>query len=136
MERIGQVTRVDGEWLEITFCRPSDCEKCHACMGGEKETVLRLRGEAQEGDLAQVSIPDSVIAKASALAYLLPLAGLFLGMILGDALYPSERSIGGLFGAIIGIGVPTLWLFLTDKQRQSDPRWSPQLVRIIPPNNQ
>ena len=50
MERIGEVTRVDGKWLEITFCRPSDCDKCHACMGGNQTTTLRLQGKAKVGD--------------------------------------------------------------------------------------
>ena len=36
MDRLGEVTKVDGKWLEITFCRPSDCDKCHACMGGSQ----------------------------------------------------------------------------------------------------
>ena len=41
MDRLGEVTKVDGKWLEITFCRPSDCDKCHACMGGNKTPTLR-----------------------------------------------------------------------------------------------
>ena len=72
MERLGEVTKVDGKWLEITFCRPSDCDKCHACMGGAKTTTLRLEGSAAVGDKALVSMPDSTITQASLLAYALP----------------------------------------------------------------
>lgn len=68
MERLGEVTKVDGKWLEITFCRPSDCEKCHACMGGDKMTTLRLEGTANVGDKALVELPDSTITQASLLA--------------------------------------------------------------------
>ena len=50
MERIGEVTAVRGEYLEITFCRPSDCEKCQACQGGQKVTKLHLKGKANRHD--------------------------------------------------------------------------------------
>lgn len=29
MERTGTITAVSGDTLEVTFCRPGDCEKCH-----------------------------------------------------------------------------------------------------------
>ncbi len=132
MDRLGQVTRVDGEWIEVTFCRPSDCEKCHACMGGPHETTIRLKGDAQVGNMAQVSMPDSMITKAGVLAYALPLAGLLVGMTAGNAIYPSEQSIGAIIGAVVGILIPAVWLFVTDKKRQQDPKWTPQLVRVIP----
>lgn len=135
MERLGQVTKVDGEWLEVTFCRPSDCEKCHACMGGPNETTLRLKGEGQMGDMALVAMPDSMVAKASALAYALPIAGLLIGMVLGDKLYPAENSIGAVIGAVAGILIPAAWLYVTDKKRQQDPKWTPQLLRVIHTEN-
>ena len=131
MERLGEVTRVDGEWLEITFCRPSDCDKCHACMGGAQETTIRLKGSAEVGDKALVSMPASTIMKASALAYALPLAGLLIGMLAGDALLPAENSLGAIIGAVVGIGIPSIWLILTDKKRRSDPKWTPQIISVI-----
>ena len=81
MERLGEVTKVDGKWLEITFCRPSDCDKCHACIGGSKTAVLRLEGKAHVGDKALVEMPDSVVTQASLLAYMPPLFGLLANHI-------------------------------------------------------
>jgi len=86
MERIGEVTRVDGKWIEVTFCRPPDCDKCHACLGGNQTTTLRLPGKANVGDKALVSMPDSTITQASLIAYGIPLAGLLIGMLAGDRL--------------------------------------------------
>ena len=40
MDRTGEVKAVRGEWLEIEFCRPADCEKCNACHGGQKVMSL------------------------------------------------------------------------------------------------
>ena len=131
MERLGEVTAVDGKWLEITFCRPSDCDKCHACMGGAKTTTLRLEGSAAVGDKALVSMPDSTITQASLLAYALPRAGLIGGMLIGDVLIPLKHSLGAVVGAVIGLGIPLVYLFVSDKKRRSNPKWNPQLVRII-----
>lgn len=131
MERLGEVTKVDGKWLEITFCRPSDCEKCHACMGGDKMTTLRLEGTANVGDKALVELPDSTITQASLLAYGLPLIGLIAGMLLGDKLIPLENSLDALIGALIGLALPLAWLLMSEKKRRTNPRWTPQIKRII-----
>ncbi len=131
MERLGEVTAVDGKWLEITFCRPSDCEKCHACMGGEKTMTLRLEGKAQVGDKALVSIPSSTITQGALLAYALPLAGMLIGMLAGDALLPLEGALGAITGAVVGLALPLLYLVISEKKRRNNPKWTPQLKRIL-----
>ena len=132
MERTGVVKAVDGQWLEIEFCRPADCEKCNACHGGDKVMSLRIKGKANVGDKAVVFLPPSAVTKASLIAYAIPAAGLLLGILLGDKLFPSSNSIGGAIGGVIGVAVPALVLWLTERRRRNDPRWTPQLVRVIP----
>lgn len=132
MERTGEVTAVQGQWLEITFCRPADCEKCHACHGGQKTTFLRIRGEAKVGDYAVVSMPENTIYRASLIAYALPLAGLVIGMMLGETILPDRNSLGGVIGGVIGLAIPALIIRLTEKKRQESRRYQPELIRIIP----
>ena len=134
MDRLGEVTKVEGKWLEITFCRPSDCDKCHACMGGSKTMTLRLQGKAEVGDKALVSLPASTVTTASLMAYGIPLAGLLIGMYAGSKLIPLGNSLGTLIGAGIGLVLPIIGLVVTEKKRRSNPKWSPQLVRIIKAN--
>ena len=134
MDRLGEVTKVDGKWLEITFCRPSDCDKCHACMGGNKTTTLRLQGTADVGDTALVSIPDSTVTLASLLAYGIPLVGLLAGMFIGDKLIPLDNSLGSLIGAVSGLALAVGCLLISEQKRRRDPRWSPQIKRIIHKN--
>lgn len=131
MDRLGEVTKVDGKWLEITFCRPSDCDKCHACMGGNKTTTLRLEGTANVGDSALVSIPDSTVTLASVMAYGIPLAGLLIGMFIGDKLIPLGNSLGAFIGAAAGLALALGYIMISEKKRRSDPRWAPQIKRII-----
>lgn len=132
MERLGEVTKVDGKWLEITFCRPSDCDKCHACMGGPQTATLRLEGKANVGDSVLVELPASTVNIASLMAYGLPLAGMLGGMLLGDKFIPLEGSLGSLIGAVVGLAIPLAYLLVTEKDRRQNPKWTPQIKRIIP----
>lgn len=132
MERTGEVKAVQGEWLEIEFCRPADCEKCNACHGGQKVMSLRVQGKAHVGDKAVVSLPVGVVTRASVIVYGIPLAGLLIGMVAGNAIFPADNSLGAVVGGMIGVAIPAVVLWLTEKRRQADPRWKPQLVRIIP----
>ena len=132
MERIGEVTKVDGKWLEITFCRPSDCDKCHACMGGPQTATLRLEGKANVGDSVLVELPASTVNIASLMAYGLPLAGMLGGMLLCDKFIPLEGSLGSLIGAVVGLAIPLAYLLMTEKNRRQNPKWTPQIKRIIP----
>lgn len=136
MDRLGEVTAVDGKWLEITFCRPSDCEKCHACMGGDKMMTVRLEGQASVGDRALVSMPSSTITRGALLAYVLPLVGMLAGMLVGDALLPLDGSLGAIIGAVVGLGLPLLYLLTTEKKRRNDPQWTPKLKQILPANSE
>lgn len=132
MKRIGEVTAVRGDSLEITFCRPTDCAKCHACMGGAKQTTIFLKGEAQVGDGAVVEMPERMVLRASAVAYVVPLIAMLAGMFLGARLWPAQRDMAGLLGALVGLGLAALALVLTEKARRRNPAWQPVLKQIIP----
>lgn len=136
MQRTGEVTAVRGEMLEITFCRPADCEKCNACHGGEKVTKLHIRGKANVGDSAVVEMPTKTVMQASTLAYGLPLAGLMIGMIIGTVLFPNNADVGGVLCGIAGLGLMAAIVRLTEGKRRNDPRWKPQLIQIIPKNEE
>lgn len=132
MEKTGEVTAVKGEWLEVTFCRPTDCEKCGACGMGRKNASLMVRGKANLGDRAVVSLPTSTVMQASLLAYVLPLAGLFIGLFGGMALFPQSENAAALIGGLIGLAIPLAAVALTEKRRRSSDRWQPRLIEIIP----
>lgn len=131
MERTGTITAVSGDTLEVTFCRPGDCEKCHACIGGEKKHVLLVKGEGHVGDAAVVSLPEQTIVKASALAYLLPLAGLFVGMLLGALVAPQSETAGSAIGGVIGLAAALIGLTATEKKRSQSGEYAPKLLRVI-----
>ena len=131
MERTGEVIAVQGDELLVRFCRPADCEKCHACMGGESPRQLTVKGKAQVGDTAVVEMPTQKVLKASVLAYLFPLIGLMAGLFLGATFFPASQELASILGGLIGMAVPLAVVALTERKRRADAAWQPKLVRII-----
>lgn len=132
MQRIGEVTAIRGDLLEITFCRPSDCEKCNACHGGQKRMSILIAGKASLGDRAVVEMPAETLLKASCVAYGLPLVGLLAGATLGTLLFPHQQDVAGLLGGILGLGLMLLMVRITEAGRSNHPQWKPQLIDILP----
>ena len=117
MRQPGEITALRDGMMEITFCRPEACAACNACEGGKKEHRIWVRGAGRIGDIAIVDMPDSMVVKASAVAYGLPLIGLMGGLLLGS-LISGESTGGMLIGAAAGLGVSLLALKLTEKKRK------------------
>jgi len=131
MERTGEVKAIHGEWLDVEFCRPADCEKCNACHG-QKQMQIRIKGQAQIGDKAVVSMPEGVVTSASLIVYAIPLLALLAGMALGGTVLPLGNSLGAVIGGIAGLGIAAAGIWLTESRRRNNPKWHPQLVRVIP----
>ena len=132
MERTGQVTAIHGEFLEITFCRPAECEHCHACLGGEAQRKLVVKGSANVGDTAVVEMPAKDVMKASAIAYLVPLAGLLAGLFAGAALWPAKQDLGAVLGGTAGLGLALAIVRMGENKRRNNPQWQPTLLRVVP----
>ena len=130
MRQPGEITQVRNGMLQITFCRPEACAACNACEGGKKEHVLWVKGEGRLGDIAVVEMPEQTVAKASFLAYGLPLVTMLSGMVLGSIL-GNGGDAGTAIGAAAGLGVGALVLGLTEKKRKGRPEWSPKLVEVL-----
>ena len=130
MEKMGVITATGKGLLDVTFCAVKDCGACHACDGGQKQTVVQVQGEASVGDYAVVDLPASTVVKASLLAYVLPIVGLLGGMAIGNQLSssPAAAALGGGIGLIATLSA----VWITEKHRQRSAKWHPTLVRIIP----
>ena len=79
----GIVTKVEGDMLTVIFERHEACGDCHACMHGSTDCskhTVQIRGKAEVGDQVVVEMDDSRVMEASAAAYLVPFAGMMLGL--------------------------------------------------------
>ena len=128
MEQTGEVIEVRDGLLTVQFCRPEACENCRACTLGKHRSMIKIPGEAQVGDIVTVSMPEGQVAKASLMAYLMPLCGLLLGMFTGWAL---GGDIPAIIGAAAGLGISMLILKLLDSRLRKDLRWTPRLVAVV-----
>ena len=130
MEKVGEITGIRGGKLEVSFCRPKDCGHCHACDGGQRPTVILVEGEGRVGDYAAVQLPTGTVAKASLLAYAVPIGGLLLGMLAGQA--AGGGSVAGTaVGGAAGFGLCVAAILLTEKGRRRSDKWQPKLTKVF-----
>jgi len=140
MLRVGTVVASEGGQLTVLFERPEACEKCGACGGGRhghKIVLADPAGGAAVGDQVSVDMPEARLVSASALAYLIPLGGLLIGLLVGAGqagrLAPgmSPDLFAGLC-ALAGLAVSLPVLMLADRAVRGKTRWMPQIVEIFP----
>jgi sigma-E factor negative regulatory protein RseC len=90
--------------------------------------MIQIPGDAQVGDIVTVSMPEGQVAKASLLAYAMPLVGLLIGLFAGYAL---GGDIPAIIGAAAGLGISVLILKVLDGRLRRDDRWTPRLVAVM-----
>jgi sigma-E factor negative regulatory protein RseC len=119
MEQYGTILESGAGWAKILVQRPGACTHCGACeLGARPEQVIELPNPQgyPPGTAVRLVIAPGEVAKASAVVYLVPLAGLFLGFGAGELLgrrlgRPSEllTLITGLLFLFAFYGLIYLW---------------------------
>jgi len=135
----GIVTKVNGDVLTVVFERHEACGDCHACMHGSTDCAkhtVQIRGRANVGDEVVVEMDDSRVMEASATAYLIPFAGMMLGLGAGYLLGGRQSAINPELvtaaGAILGTAVAYLIMKLLDP-KLSKGRWEQRIVSVKKP---
>lgn len=127
MERTGEVIAIEKGQLLVEFCRPTACEKCGGCEGGQKARML-VKGEAKIGDWVVVSLPTAQVMKASAMAYVWPLITMMAGMAAGNEL---GGNAGALAGAVICLAAAMGAIRLWDKKHKKAGQWEAEVVEVL-----
>ncbi len=109
----GEVVKITGDTAHIKFKRSSACGRCRACgmLSGQNEIVVLVGNTmgAKPGDFAAVSIRMQKALRASALAYVFPLAMLIIGVLAGWLLsavwgvFENADLSMALFGLIFAV---------------------------------
>lgn len=141
MTNKGVVTKVEGDWLTIVFERHEACGDCHACMHGSTDCAkhtVKLRGRADVGDEVVVEMDDSQVITATATAYLIPFAGLMIGLglgwLLGGLLPAFNRELVAALCAVLGTALAYCVMRLLDPIL-SKGRWEQRIVSVTKPEN-
>lgn len=128
MLRTGRVVETGEGQVSVCFERPEACARCGACAGGKHHTVVWVPGQAPVGSWVDVEMPDRRVLKASALAYVLPLAALLAGILGGTVLFESEA-----FWALLGLicmGLAWAALRWIDGRMGKKSGWQPRIAAI------
>jgi len=110
MKEYGEVTEIVGKFAKVKFKRSSACGKCSACgmLKDMSEIVVDVENtlDVHPGQKVEVEFETGTSLKSAAIAYLIPLAMLLVGAILGYLLGSSinlglPADICGALGAIL-----------------------------------
>ena len=131
MTKFGQVYEYNDatRTANIHFSRPEACSKCGACGSLSQTGSILLTADCHVGDWVRVEMPEGRFLEATAIAYVIPLIGLLLGIGLGWLLGGNRDAItlaGALVGLLLSVGI----LWLVDKRISGKPEWMPRVTAV------
>ena len=137
----GVVKELKGERARVTTQRGAACADCgtrHACkaLGGSDEAEITAlnRAEAKVGDVVELVLPEKALLWASVMVYLLPVVGLLIGAILGNA-YHRELGLGAdgaaALGALCGLAVGLSGTWLASRRAARTGSTMPVIERVV-----
>ena len=148
IEESATVTRIDGEWAWLQTERNSSCGKCSAQSGcgislldkfgkpRQQQVKALNRANAQCGDQVIVGLDEQALVRGSAMVYLSPLAGLFGGAALGEALAPYNSLLAAeptsILLGLAGLAGGLFYLHHYSRRNSADPRYQPIVLRTQP----
>lgn len=132
MTKFGQVYEYDEAThiADIHFTRPEACAKCGACGSLSQTGTIALQADCRVGDWVRVEMPEGRFLEATAIAYIIPLAGLLLGIALGWLAGKGSDGItlaGAMIGLLLSVGV----LWLVNKHISGRPEWTPRITAVF-----
>lgn len=141
LEETATVTRIDGEWLWVETKPKSACSHCSEAgcstsvigkVFGNRRNELRMRNSlaARPGQQVVVGIPEEVLIGASLRAYLAPIVVMLMfGLVaISSGMSETFQALFSLFGLFAGL----YWSGRVSMRPESDKRYSPRLLRVLP----
>ena len=130
MTKFGRVMMVHPEtgMATIVFARPEACEKCGGCGTASHQGTICLKADCAQGNWVRIELPKARFLQVAAMAYLLPLTGLLLGLALG---YVGGKTDGWtLAGGALGLGLTILTIRLNERRIAGRPEWRPHVIEV------
>lgn len=108
MRDLGKIVNLSGDMAEVSISPHGGCENCvlkSSCSPGETTRLLWAQnpGVGKVGDEVVVELKPEVKVFGSALVFILPLIGLFIGYLIGISW--GGNSDYAVLGALIGLVV-------------------------------
>ena len=144
IEEDARVVSVEDGFASVETARGSSCSSCAAESGCGTSVVAKLLGErtsrlrvfdrigVEVGDRVVIGIADSVLTRASVLAYLLPLLALMLTVFAAQAA-GAEDAVVALVG-ILGLALGLLAAGRLTEGASARERYRPVLLHRLDPH--
>ena len=104
MDRAGIVVSQMGEYSRVKLVRHTACGNCGACQLGDDQKDIMLVAKnavkAKDGDLVEVSMETGGVLSAAFIMYILPLVGLFIGLLVGQTFFKGSDVMTALLGLV------------------------------------
>lgn len=138
VERNGQVIAVHGNHAVVRFEREAACGACRVaglCASGKHAQDLPVRLDERDqvlaGDQVRVGLDTDIALRATLLAYLVPLAGLLLGLLTSALFRLTDAGAVGL--ALCGLALGLLVMRRLARQPRNQPVFT--LIDRLPASN-
>ncbi len=128
-------------WVETR--RRSACGACSASEGCGATTLAKVWGERRTrvralstlslrpGDAVIVGLAEGALLHGSLLVYLLPLALLLAGALLGQAAFAGAGEEPVILAGAVGLGLGFLAARVVSRRLRSDARFQPVVMRRL-----
>lgn len=148
IEQRGRVLHAGGGRAQVA---PDDTPSCGSCVaqGGcstkwltalfpQRELTFFVdnRIGARPGDAVVVGVDEHLLQRSSLLLYALPLAGLLMGGILGEALFSTlgaHPELGGVLGGLTALIAALAFVRRRTATRPAGDRDGVRLLRVVQP---
>lgn len=114
MEKIGFVSRVIDDKVELVFTRASGCGSCSGCAGGceTKSHIVTIENslDAKVGDRVELRGESKSIMKYMFVIYMIPFAFFIGGILLGNNYF---KGIGNENYELLSFATGVLALFIS-----------------------
>ncbi|MBI3399038.1 MAG: SoxR reducing system RseC family protein [Deltaproteobacteria bacterium] len=143
IEEEGIIIDVKGDTVFIKAEKGTSCESCVAretCHGaiGTNEVIIEAenRANAKFGDRVVVMVGTATILKASFILYMGPIAGLIIGVILGQVLVKqfaidlNPDLLSGILGALFLV-ITFFGIRIYGKSLEKREGFRPVVIRIV-----
>ena len=140
--RKGMVINTDNDgWAEVMVQNDSGCSSCESgcgCSVGTQRpkvaTRVLNRAGAKKGDVVDIRLDTGQMFKSIATLYLIPIAGLMAGAVVGadlDSLHTNALISMSIFLGLAGLGLGFLVSILISRRMSLNNQFSPVITRII-----
>lgn len=143
MEESAVVLEVGEGYAWVETRRRSACGACAASGGCGTATLAKAWGErptrvralstlpVQPGDAVMVGLAEGALLRGALLVYLLPLALLLAGALLGQAAFAGAGEEPVILAGATGLGLGFLAARVLSRRWRGDARFQPVVVRRL-----